>query len=119
MIRLNGLRSKVPTRHGRLALGCSLDAANLWPNYRKKTILPEISKSAWEAEASKMGRYDQLRELVSSFEQDFEKFYVKHNKAAGVRVRKHMQELRSLAQEIRLEVQTMKNVPGDSGNQEP
>ena len=90
-------------------------AANLWPNHRKKTILPEISKSAWRLRRHKMARYDQLRELVNSFEQDFEKFYVKHNKAAGVRVRKHMQELRSLAQEIRLEVQTMKNVPADSG----
>lgn len=55
-----------------------------------------------------MDRFNQLKSLVESFEKDFEKFYVKENKAAGVRVRKHMQELRSLAQEIRAEVQSKK-----------
>ena len=56
-----------------------------------------------------MDRFNQLRDLVNSFEKDFEKFYVSHNKAAGVRVRKHMQELRSLAQDIRAEIQTLKS----------
>jgi len=55
-----------------------------------------------------MDRFNQLKSLVDSFEKDFEKFYVKENKAAGVRVRKHMQELRALAQEIRSEVQSKK-----------
>lgn len=53
-------------------------------------------------------RFQQLKDLVDSFEQDFAKFFDKQNKAAGVRVRKHMQELRQLAQEIRNEVQTKK-----------
>lgn len=53
-------------------------------------------------------RYQQLKDLIDSFEQDFQKFYDKQNKAAGVRVRKHMQELRQLAQDIRGEVQDMK-----------
>ncbi len=55
-----------------------------------------------------MDRFNQLKSMVESFEKDFEKFYVKGNKAAGVRVRKHMQELRQLAQDIRAEVQTLK-----------
>jgi len=55
-----------------------------------------------------MDRFNQLKSLVDSFEKDFEKFYQKDNKAAGVRVRKHMQELRALAQEIRVEVQSRK-----------
>ena len=38
-----------------------------------------------------MDRFNQLKELIASFEKDFEKFYVKENKTAGVRVRKHMQ----------------------------
>jgi hypothetical protein len=42
-------------------------------------------------------------------EADFEKFYDKGNQAAGTRVRKGMQELKNLAQEIRVEVQTIKN----------
>lgn len=62
-----------------------------------------------------MDRFNQLKALVESFEKDFEKFYVKHNKAAGVRVRKHMQELRSLAQDIRTEVQTLKKDGDDGG----
>ena len=36
-------------------------------------------------------------------------FYSKSNSAAGTRVRKGMQDLKNLAQAIRLEVQTMKN----------
>jgi hypothetical protein len=36
------------------------------------------------------------------------KFYEKGNKAAGTRLRKGMQELKKLAQEIRVEVQERK-----------
>lgn len=42
-------------------------------------------------------------------EADFEKFYDKNNQAAGTRVRKGMQEMKNLAQEIRIEVQSIKN----------
>ncbi|MFP4089345.1 MAG: histone H1 [Cyclobacteriaceae bacterium] len=56
-----------------------------------------------------MKRFDQLRDLVMSLEGDFDKFYDKQNQAAGTRVRKGMQELKNLAQEIRIEVQDMKN----------
>ncbi len=44
-----------------------------------------------------------------SLEGDFEKFYDKDNQAAGTRVRKGMQDLKNLAQEIRVEVQEIKN----------
>lgn len=56
-----------------------------------------------------MERYSQLRDLVMGLEADFEKFYNKGNKAAGTRVRKGMQDLKNLAQEIRTEVQNAKN----------
>jgi len=56
-----------------------------------------------------MKRFDDLRDLVMSLEDDFEKFYDKENNAAGTRVRKGMQDLKNLAQEIRLEVQSKKN----------
>jgi hypothetical protein len=59
-----------------------------------------------------MSRFQELTDLVASFEKDFEKFYEKENKAAGVRVRKHMQTLRKLAQDIRDEVQTKKKAGG-------
>ena len=56
-----------------------------------------------------MKRFEQLRDLVASLEGDFEKFYDKKNQAAGTRVRKGMQDLKNLAQEIRVEVQNIKN----------
>ncbi len=56
-----------------------------------------------------MARFDEVKNLVMSLEGDFEKFYDKKNQAAGTRVRKGMQELKNLAQEIRSEVQDMKN----------
>ena len=53
--------------------------------------------------------YNDLLQMVKSMEDDFSKFYDKSNKAAGTRVRKSMQELKDRAQQIRLEVQNMKN----------
>lgn len=57
----------------------------------------------------KMEKYAQLKTLVLSLEEDFAKFYQKSNKAAGTRVRKGMQDLKNLAQEIRVEVQNSKS----------
>ncbi len=56
-----------------------------------------------------MKRFDEIRNLIMSLEGDFEKFYDKKNQAAGTRVRKGMQDLKNMAQEIRIEVQDMKN----------
>ncbi len=56
-----------------------------------------------------MKRFNEIKDLVMSLEADFEKFYDKGNNAAGTRVRKGMQELKNLAQDIRVEVQNIKN----------
>jgi hypothetical protein len=56
-----------------------------------------------------MTRFDEVKNLVMSLEGDFDKFYAKQNQAAGTRVRKGMQDLKTLAQEIRSEVQDAKN----------
>ena len=56
-----------------------------------------------------MEKFNQLKELVASIEADADKFYNGKNKAAGTRVRKAMQDLKGLAQDIRLEVQSLKN----------
>ncbi len=56
-----------------------------------------------------MKRFEQLRDLVLGAEGDFSKFYEKGNSAAGTRVRKAMQELKNLAQDVRKEVQDIKN----------
>jgi hypothetical protein len=56
-----------------------------------------------------MSLLEQIRELVAATEEDYDKFYGKGNAAAGTRVRKNMQELKFLAQELRLDVQKTKN----------
>ena len=56
-----------------------------------------------------MNNYEKLKQLVLGAEEDFVKFYDKGNSAAGTRVRKSMQDLKVLAQEIRNDVQDIKN----------
>jgi len=56
-----------------------------------------------------MSRNEEIKSLIDELEPDMEKFYEKGNKAAGTRARKTLQELKKLAQEVRLEIQDMKN----------
>jgi hypothetical protein len=56
-----------------------------------------------------MKKFDDLKKLVTSLEADADKFYNKSNSAAGTRVRKGMQDLKNIAQSIRLEIQETKN----------
>ena len=62
-----------------------------------------------------MNPYNKLKDLVLSMEDDFDKSYDKQNAAAGTRVRKGMQEMKNMAQTIRLEVQNMKNSMKENG----
>ena len=55
-----------------------------------------------------MSRFQELKDLIDTFEKDFVKFYDKGNKSAGTRVRKSMNDLKRKAQEIRKEVQEIK-----------
>ena len=55
-----------------------------------------------------MSKFSELKDFVESLEDDFTKFYDKGNKAAGTRVRKAMQELKQMAQDIRVDVQDKK-----------
>jgi hypothetical protein len=52
--------------------------------------------------------YDELQNLVNDCQGDVTKF-VDGNSSAGTRVRKSMQVIKGLAQEIRIEVQDQKN----------
>ncbi len=56
-----------------------------------------------------MKKFQEAKSLFESLEADADKFYNKANSAAGTRVRKGMQDLKNLAQAIRLEVQETKN----------
>lgn len=56
-----------------------------------------------------MEKFQKVKQLIASIEEDADKFYNKANSAAGTRVRKGMQDLKNLAQEIRQEVTAKKN----------
>jgi len=56
-----------------------------------------------------MSRYEELEALISALKEDFRKFYEDNNKTAGTRIRKGMLELRNKAQDIRKEIQEIKN----------
>lgn len=56
-----------------------------------------------------MSRKEELNQLIDELEPDIDKFYEKGNKAAGTRARKKLQEIKKLSQEIRLEIQDLKN----------
>ena len=52
--------------------------------------------------------YDELQNIINDSQGDVTKF-VEGNNSAGTRVRKAMQTVKSLAQEVRVEVQDQKN----------
>ena len=58
---------------------------------------------------------NELNEMMSEMESEFANAIVENNKfsngnnSAGTRLRKHMQNIKNLAQGIRLEVQSQKN----------
>ena len=52
--------------------------------------------------------FDNLQDIINDCQTDVTKF-VEGNNSAGTRVRKAMQAVKSLAQDIRIEVQDQKN----------
>jgi len=59
-----------------------------------------------------MKKFEELKAMIAVIEQDADKFYNKANSAAGTRLRKGMQDLKNIAQQIRAEVQELKNKEG-------
>ena len=55
-----------------------------------------------------MQKYEELKNLVASLEGDIDKFS-RGNNAAGTRIRKGLQDIKKLAQAMRIEVQEKKN----------
>jgi hypothetical protein len=55
-----------------------------------------------------MNRFNEIKALVDQLEGDMDKFFDKANKTAGTRARKHLQDLKTLAQEIRVQIQESK-----------
>jgi hypothetical protein len=56
-----------------------------------------------------MKELNELKALVSNLEEDATKFYEKGNKAAGTRVRKGLQSIRVLAQDMRKDISNKNN----------
>ena len=52
--------------------------------------------------------YDELQNIINDSQSDVTKFF-EGNNSAGTRVRKAMQNVKALAQEVRIEVQNQKN----------
>jgi len=69
-------------------------------------------------EVEKIDKYDILIRILTeeieidgkktSLKEDYDKFFVRGNKAAGTRIRKFMQIIRRVAKEIRTDVQDYK-----------
>ena len=60
-----------------------------------------------------MKHFETLKNLVNSIESDVQKFG-NGNHAAGTRVRKSLQEIKNAAQQMRIEIQEIKNKGGNS-----
>lgn len=56
-----------------------------------------------------IGKFNELKSLIEGLDADADKFFNKGNSAAGTRVRKGLQDVKNLAQAIRLEIQDAKN----------
>lgn len=56
-------------------------------------------------------QFNRLRQLVADMEPDVIKCHERKNRSAGVRVRKGLQEVKALAQEIRTQILDKKKGP--------
>ncbi|EEI91837.1 histone H1 [Sphingobacterium spiritivorum] len=54
-------------------------------------------------------KFKELKALIDGLEGDADKFFNKGNSAAGTRVRKTLQDIKTHAQTLRLGVQELKN----------
>lgn len=59
-----------------------------------------------------MNAFEKLKQLVNVAETDAAKFYGKNNQAAGVRLRKAYQQIKTIAHNGRAEVTELKNASG-------
>mgnify|MGYP003674588554 FL=1 len=55
-----------------------------------------------------MNRLEELKQMVTTFEDDYSKFQEKGNKTAGTRARKSLQEIRNFAKDVRMEISEAK-----------
>jgi hypothetical protein len=56
-----------------------------------------------------MEKFAKLKTLLNLIETDADKFYNKGNKAAGIRLRSGLNQIKKLAQEMRQDITAIKN----------
>lgn len=56
-----------------------------------------------------MDKFNDLKNLIAGLEEDAVKFYEKNNKAAGVRLRKGLQDIKTQSQVLRQDVSAKNN----------
>jgi len=78
-----------------------------WIYYRRKLKIIITNKQINQTAMSKS--YEQLKELVASMESDADKFHNKGNASAGTRLRKSLQDIKTLCGTYRKEIQESKN----------
>jgi len=54
-------------------------------------------------------KFKELKALIDGLEADADKFFSRGNSAAGTRVRKTLQDIKTHSQALRLEIQGLKN----------
>jgi len=56
-----------------------------------------------------INKFTELKSIIDGLENDAEKFYSKGNAAAGTRLRKGLQDIKTKSQSLRLGIQELKN----------
>ena len=56
-----------------------------------------------------MEKFENMKAILEGLNEDVQKFNEKGNKAAGTRIRKGLQEIKNVAQELRIEISAKKN----------
>ncbi len=56
-----------------------------------------------------MEKFENLKAIIESLNEDVQKFDEKGNKAAGTRVRQGLQQIKTVAQDLRKEISERKN----------
>jgi hypothetical protein len=61
-----------------------------------------------------MEKFENLKTLIESLTEDMDKFYTKGNNAAATRVRQGLQQVKQVAQEIRLDISETKKANSEA-----
>ncbi len=62
-----------------------------------------------------LSRVADMKNLLTQLEEEYKKFEEKGNQVAGTRARKILQDIKTMAQELRLEIQEAKHKKEEEG----